>query len=359
MIRRRTLLAGAAALGLMAGATSAFAEDPTKVGFVYLGHPGDHGWTYAHDQGRKALEEHFGDAVEVTIVENVPEGPDSERVIRQLAQGGMDIIFTTSFGYMDPTEKVAADFPDVKFEHATGYKSGPNFANYNARFHEGRYIQGMLAAKMSKTGKIGYIASFPIPEVIMGINATMQGAKSVNPDMEISIIWVSSWFDPGKEADAANALIDQGADVLMQHTDSPAAMTAAQEKGIYAFGQASDMSKFGPDAQLTAIVNNWGPYYIERVQAIKDGTWETGSSWNGFDAGLVEMAPYNATIPADVVAEAEAAVAAIASGELNVFTGPINKQDGSVYLAEGETAELGSLWDMNFYVEGIASEYPQ
>ncbi|MDF2621357.1 MAG: basic rane lipoprotein, partial [Xanthobacteraceae bacterium] len=265
-MRKILSLAVAVTAGLaLAGIGQASAQEKLKAAWVYIGPVGDFGWTYQHDQGRKAVEKEFGDKVETTYVESVPEGPDAERVIEQLARAGNKIIFTTSFGYMEPTLKVAKRHPKVFFEHATGYKRDKNLATYNAKFHEGRYVLGQIAAKMSKTGTVGYIASFPIPEVISGINSLMLGAQSVNPDMKIKVVWVNSWFDPAKEADAAKALIDQGADVISQHTDSPAAMQAAEARGAKAFGQASDMITFGPKAQLTSIVDNWGPYYVKRV----------------------------------------------------------------------------------------------
>ena len=247
-----------------------------KVGFIYLGPVGDFGWTYQHEVARQEMVKALGDKIETTYLENVNEGPDAERSIEQLARTGHKLIFTTSFGYMDPTLKVAKKYPKVMFEHATGFKRAPNMGTYSGRFYEGRYIQGVIAAKMSKKGVLGYIGSFPIPEVISGINATMLGAQTVNPNIKVKIIWVNTWFDPGKEADAAKALVDQGADILMQHTDSPAAMQIAAQRGILAFGQDRDMIKFGPKTQLTSIIDNWGPYYIERAKAVLDGNWKSG-----------------------------------------------------------------------------------
>ncbi|OUS07236.1 BMP family ABC transporter substrate-binding protein [Rhodobacterales bacterium 52_120_T64] len=350
-----TTLAAAAALALGLGG-SAIAQ--TKAGFIYVGPVGDLGWSYEHDQGRQAVVEAFGDAVETTYVESVPEGADAERVMTQMALGGADIIFTTSFGYMDPTLNVAAKFPNVKFEHATGYKRADNVSTYSARFYEGRHVIGLIAGRMTESNTVGYIASFPIPEVVRGINAAYLAAKSVNPDVQFKVVWVYTWFDPGKEADAANALIEQGADVIMQHTDSPAAMTIAEEKGIFAFGQASDMMQFGPTARLSSIIDNWGPYYVERVKAVMDGTWASVDTWDGIAPGMVEIGEFSDRIPADVQAEAQAASDAIAAGTLHPFTGPINKQDGSVWLAAGETADDGTLAGMNFYVEGVEGELP-
>src|SRR5437667_10333895 len=266
----RKILIAATAVMLAAGASlfGASAAEKLKIGFIYLGPIGDLGWTYQHEHARQAMVKEFGDKIETTYLENVPEGPDAERAIEQLVRAGNKLIFTTSFGYMEPTLKVAKKYPNVHFEHATGYKRDKNMSTYSGRFYEGRYIQGIIAAKMSKTGVLGYIGSFPIPEVISGINATILGAQTINPNIKVKIIWANSWFDPGKEADAAKALLDQGADVIMQHTDSPAAMQVAEARHAHAFGQDSDMIKFGPSAQFTAIVNNWGPYYVERVQAV-------------------------------------------------------------------------------------------
>ncbi len=355
----RKLLASLPVLALVLAVGVANAAEKTKVGFVYIGPIGDLGWTFGHNEGRLAVEKAFGDKVKTTYVENVSEGPDAERVIQQLARAGNSIIFTTSFGYMNPTLKVAKRFPKVKFEHATGFKRAANVSTYSARFYEGRHVIGLIAGKMTKTNTIGYIASFPIPEVVRGINAAYLAAKSVNPKVKFKIIWVSSWFDPGKEADAANALIDQGVDVIMQHTDSPAAMKIAEEKGIFAFGQASDMKKFGPTAQLTSIIDNWGPYYISRVKAVMDGTWKSTDTWDGIGAGMVEFAKFSDRIPADVRAMAAKARDDIAAGKLHPFTGPINKQDGSVWLKAGETADDGTLAGMNFYVEGVEGSLPK
>ena len=351
-------LAATAALAVGLGG-AAFAEK-TKVGFVYVGPIGDFGWSYEHDQGRLAVEEAFGDQVETVYAESVPEGADSERVMTQMALDGADLIFTTSFGYMDPTNNVAAKFPDVKFEHATGFKrEHDNVSTYSARFYEGRTVIGHIAGHMTETNTIGYIASFPIPEVIRGINSAYLAAKAVNPDVQMKIVWVFTWFDPGKEADAANALIEQGADVIMQHTDSPAAMTIAEEKGILAFGQASDMKQFGPNARLSSIIDDWAPYYIARTKAVIDGTWEQVDVWDGIKEGMVAIGDFSDKIPADVQASATAIKEGIAAGTIHSFTGPINKQDGSAWLADGETADDGTLLGMNFYVEGIEGDIPQ
>ncbi|MEL6791859.1 MAG: BMP family ABC transporter substrate-binding protein [Pseudomonadota bacterium] len=354
----KTIMGAALGLAMSAGAALAAGHEPVKVGFVYVGPVGDFGWTHTHDLGRKAIEEAFGDKVETSFVENVAEGPDAERVIRQMAQSGHDLIFTTSFGFMNPTVKVAKQFPDVKFEHATGFKRADNVSTYSARFYEGRHVIGLIAGQMTETNTIGYIASFPIPEVVRGINSAYLAAKSVNPDVQFKIVWVNTWFDPGKESEAANALIEQGADIIMQHTDSAAAMTIAEEKGVMAFGQASDMGSFGPTAQLSGIIDQWGPYYVARTQAVMDGTWESMDTWDGIKDGMVEFAPYNESLPKDVVALAEWARLGIMLDKIHPFTGPINKQDGTPWLAEGETASDGDLLGMNFYVEGIDGVLP-
>ena len=326
---------------------------------MYVGPIGDHGWSYQHHQGLEAVKKEFGDKVETTFVENVPEGPDAERVIDQLAANGNKLIITTSFGFMNPTIKVAAKYPDVKFEHMTGYKRADNVATANIRWYESRYVNGILAASASKTGTIGYIASFPIPEVIMGINATYLGAKSVNPNIKFKVIWVSTWFDPGKEADAAKALADQGADVLTQHTDSPAAVKFAEERKIFAIGQASDMSAFGKNAILASAVDNWGPYYIGRVKGVMDGSWKSAEIWGGFNSGMLNLSAYGPGVSADGKAKADAAKAKIAAGELHPFTGPLNKQDGSPFLKAGEKIADKDLSGMNFYVQGIEGTLPK
>src|SRR6056297_1932505 len=353
----RFLASAALALGLAGAAT---AQDKTKVGFIYVGPIGDGGWTYEHDQGRLAVEEHFGDKVETVYQESVPEGADAERAITQMALRGADLIFTTSFGFMDPTVNVAAKFPDVKFEHATGYKTAPNVSTYSARFYEGRAIQGHIAGKMTKSNIVGYIASYPIPEVIRGINAAFIHARKVNPDVQFKIIWAYTWFDPAEEADAATALIEQGADVILQHTDSTAPLAAAEKAGgVIGFGQASDMAEYKPEPRVSSIIDNWAPYYIDRVQAVIDGTWESQDVWHGIGEGMVEIGEITDAVPEDVREAALDLKERIASGEYHPFTGPINKQDGSQWLAEGETADDGTLLGMNFYVEGLEGDIPE
>jgi len=346
----------ALALGL---ATAAVAQDRTKVGFIYVGPIGDGGWTYEHDQARLAVEEHFGDRVETVYQESVPEGADAERAITQMALRGADLIFTTSFGFMEPTLAVAEKFPDVKFEHATGYKTEPNVSTYSARFYEGRAVQGHIAGRMTKSDVIGYIASFPIPEVIRGINAAFLHARKVNPEVEFKIIWAYTWFDPAKEADAATALIEQGADVILQHTDSTAPQAAAENAGdVITFGQASDMAEYAPMPRVSSIIDNWAPYYIDRTQAVIDGTWESQQIWHGIAEGMVEIGDITDAVPADVRDEALALETSIAEGDYHPFTGPIARQDGSAWLAEGEVADDDTLLGMDFYVEGLSGQIP-
>jgi simple sugar transport system substrate-binding protein len=356
----RKILMGAATLllALGAGTLAASAADKLKVGFIYLGPVGDFGWTYQHEVGRRELVKELGDKIETTYLENVNEGPDAERSIEQLARTGHKLIFTTSFGYMDSTLKVAKKYPDVHFEHATGYKRDKNMATYSARWYEGRYIQGVIAAKMSKAGVLGYIGSFPIPEVVSGINATILGAQSVNPNIKVKIIWVNTWFNPGKEADAAKALLDQGADVIMQHTDSPAAVEIAANRGAYALGQDSDMIKFGPKTQLTAIIDNWGPYYVERTKLQLDGKWTSGDVWGGLKSKMFLMAPYT-NMPDDVKKLAIDTEAAIADGTLHPFKCPLVDQSGKTVECKGGThLEDGQILGMNYYVKGIDDKLP-
>ena len=355
-------LAVAAAAALASGpalAESHSSGEPLKIGFVYVGPIGDGGWTYEHEQGRLAVVEEFGDQVETVYQESVPEGADAERALTQMALQGADLIFTTSFGYMDATVAVAEKFPDVKFEHATGYKRADNVGTYSARFYEGRAVQGLIAGNLTESNKIGYIASFPIPEVIRGINSAYIHAKKANPDVEFSVVWAYTWFDPAKEADAAKALIEQGADVILQHTDSTAPQAAAAEAGdVYTFGQASDMSEYAPMPRVSSIIDNWAPYYIDRVGAVIDCTWESDDTWDGIGPGMVGIGEITDAVPEEVKAEAEALRDSIAAGDYHPFTGPLKKQDGSDWLAEGETADDGTLLGMNFYVEGLSGEIP-
>jgi basic membrane protein A len=346
-----------AAIGLVASLTASAAE-PLQVGFVYVGPIGDHGWSYQHEQGRLALQAKLGDKVKTSYVENVAEGADAERVIRGMAKDKYDLIFTTSFGYMNPTLKVAKQFPKVTFEHATGYKQDKNLGTYMARTYEGRYVSGFLAAKMTKTKKVGYVASFPIPEVIRDINAIQLALNKYNPGTEMKVVWVNSWFDPGKEADAANALIDQGVDVIFQHTDSPAPIQTAERRGVYAVGYASDMAHFGPKAVLASIVNNWAPHYLATAQAVIDGTWKSQDFWGGLNDETVQL-PISDVVPAPVKAEAEQLVVSIKSGAFKPFTGPIKDQAGALKIPEGSSASNAELASMNYYVEGLTAQMPK
>lgn len=349
-------LALAAAMSL---SSSVLAEDPMKVGFVYVGPIGDHGWSYQHDQGRLAVEEHFGDKVETTYVENVSEGADAERTIRRLAQAGNDMIFTTSFGFMNPTARVAKEFPDVTFEHATGYKRAENLGTYLSLTYEGRYVTGTAAGLVTESNTLGYIASFPIPEVIRDINSVYLSAKKVNPDVELKVVWVNTWFDPAKEADAANALMDQGVDVIVQHTDSPAPLIAAGKRGNWGVGQASDMRQFGPDAHLLSVVDDWAPYYIDRVQAVMDGTWKSEDHWGGMDEGLIKVVGISDRLTDEQRAKVDEVKNAIIAGEFHPFTGPIKDQSGEIRIPEGETATQEQLATMDWYAEGMTAVLPK
>lgn len=355
------LVTGLAA-GACISALSTFtvqAADPLKVGFVYVGPVGDHGWSYQHDQGRKSVEAEFGDKVQTTYVENVAEGADAQRVIYNLAKTGHKLIFTTSFGFMNPTLKVAKQFPDVVFEHATGYKLAKNLGTYISTTFEGRYVAGYVASQVTKSNKIGYIASFPIPEVIRDINAVQLALNKYNPDAELKVIWVNSWFDPGKEADAANAMMDQGVDVILQHTDSPAAMQAAERRGAYAVGQASDMSSFGPNAHLLSVVDEWAPHYINTVKAVMDGTWTSKANVEGMKEGAIVIPSFNESIPADVTSHAKELIAGIKDGSVYPFNGPIKNKAGEIVVAEGERLNYEELEKMSWYVEGIDSDIPK
>ncbi|MGN6470103.1 MAG: BMP family ABC transporter substrate-binding protein [Rhizobiaceae bacterium] len=353
----KKLLFALTATAAMAVAANAYAAGKFKACWVYTGPIGDFGYSYQHEQGRQEVIKELGDKVDTTYLENVNEGPDAERAFERLAREHCNIIFGTSFGFMDAELKVAKRFPKVMFEHATGFKMAKNMGIYNARFYEGRYVMGQIAAKMSKTGIAGYIVSFPIPEVVMGINSFMLGAQSVNPNFKAKIVWVNTWFDPGKEADAAKALFDQGADIITQHTDSTAALQVAEERHKLGFGQSSDMIKFAPHAQLTANTDNWGPYYVSRVKAAMDGTWKPDNVWLGIKDDAVKLAPFT-NMPDDVKAMAEATKQKIAGG-WNPFTGPVYKQDGSQWLKDGEVADDKTLLGMNFYVKGVDDKLPK
>jgi len=356
-MNRRTLLAAALLASL--ATLSAHAADPLKVAFVYVGPVGDAGWTYAHEQGRLAMEKALAGKVVTTYVENVPEGADAERVIRKLAADGNKLVFTTSFGFMNPTEKVAKAFPNVVFEHATGFKLAKNLGVYETRQYEGTYLQGVIAAKMSKSGTIGFVGSFPVPEVIRNINAYTLGAQSVNPAIKTKVVWINSWYDPAKERQAAETLIAQGADVLTQNTDSPATLQVAQEKGKYAFGWDSDMARFAPKAHLTATTNSWGDFYTRTAQAVIAGTWKSAEVHGGLMEGMVKMSPLNAVIPADTAKLFETKKAAIIGGKIKPFQGPLKDQSGAVKVAAGSEMSLADLKGMNWYVQGVEGTIPK
>lgn len=343
-----------AALLLPAAALSnaAPAQTPLNIGFVYVSPIGDLGWTTQHDIARKQVEKALGNKVTTKYVENVPEGADAERVIRDLVQQGSKLVITSSFGYMNPTLKVAKQFPNVKFIHVTGYKTAPNVATTNARFYEGRYLAGVLAGKMSKSNVAGYVAAFPIPEVLQGINAFTLGMRSVNPKAQVKIVWVNSWFDPGKERDATITLMGQGADIVTHHTDSTAVVQAAQEKGKYAIAYHSDMAKFGPKSQLAAVTHHWGKYYTKQAQMVLDGTWKSSMTWGGLKDGMVKLEGLNSSVPASVKQLVLEKEDAIMTGKLNPFTGPLKDNTGKVRLASGTLDDAG-LNKMDYFVEGV------
>lgn len=349
----------AAAAPAAAPAAAAPAADPLKVAFVYIGPVGDAGWTFAHDKGRKAVEEKFGDKVKTTFVENIPESAaDAERVFRQLATDGNKLIFGTSFGYMEAMLKVAKEFPEVKFEHATGFKTADNLAQYDVRTYEGAYLAGVVAGKLSKSGKLGVVASVPIPEVIRNIDSFTLGARSVNPKATTAVVWVNKWFDPGKEREAATTLIGQGVDVLMQNTDSAAVVQTAQEKGVYAFGWDSDMTSFGPKAHLAASMINWGVYYTARVQAVLDGSWKSSTSWIGLKENGIDLAAFNPELPADVKSLVEERKKGIIDGSAPIWKGPIKDNAGKEVLGKDAVADDGFLHGIKFYVDGVDGKVP-
>lgn len=355
------LSSGAAALGLAALAgTSAFAQGastPLKIGFVYVGPIAEAGWTTQHDRGRRQMEQALAGKVVTSYVEKVAEGADAERVIRDLAAQGSQLIFTTSFGYMDPTIRVARQFPKVIFEHATGYKTAPNVGIYNARFYEGRYLAGIVAGRMTSSNVAGYVAAFPIPEVLQGINAFTMGMRAVNPKAELKVVWTSSWYDPGRERDAANTLMNQGADVLTHHTDSTATVSAAEEKGRYSIGYHSDMSKFGPKGELTAVSHHWGDYYTRVARSVIDGTWKPASVWGGIKDGFVRLEPFNAVVPADVRKQVEQRQADIVAGRFHPFSGRIVDSAGKVRQESGTMGDE-ALNRMDYYVQGVQGQLP-
>ena len=342
-----------------AAVASAPKAEPLKAAWVYVGPVGDAGWTFAHDLGRKAVEAEYGDKIKTTFVEKVPEGPDAERVIRDLAQQGNKIIFATSFGYMEPMLKVAKDFPDVKFEHATGYKTADNMRVYDARFYQDTYLAGMIAGKMTKTNTLGFVGSFPIPEVLRNINAFTLGAQAVNPKIKTKVVWVSTWFDPPKESEAAQTLINGGADVLLQNTDSTAVLQTADKAGKYAFGWDSDMSAFGGKAHLGSAIVDWSNYYKKSIKEVMDGSWKgnTVTRW-GVAEGQNDLIKISDAVPADVKAKVDEVKAGMKAGTFEVFTGPIKDSTGKERLAKGTAADDDWRGKIDFYVKGVEGKIP-
>ncbi|WP_119291680.1 BMP family ABC transporter substrate-binding protein [Azohydromonas sediminis] len=332
--------------------------EPLKAAWVYVGPVGDAGWTFAHDQGRKAVEAHFGDKVVTTFVEKVPEGADAERVIRDLAQQGNKIIFATSFGFMEAMLKVAAEFPDVKFEHATGYKTADNMRIYDASFYQDTCMAGVIAGHMTKTNTLGFVGSFPIPEVLRNINAFMLGAQSVNPKVKMKVVWVNTWFDPPKEADAAQSLVNQGADVLLQNTDSTAVLQTAEKNGKYAFGWDSDMSAFAPNAHLASAVVNWGPYYIKAIEELMNGTWKVERTVWGVKEGLNDLIKIADIVPEAAKKRIEEIKAGLKDGSFEPFTGPIVDNTGKERLAKDQKADRAWKDSVDFFVKGIEGKVP-
>lgn len=351
--------ASAAAPASAASAAAANAAGgPLKIGFIYVGPVGDGGWTFAHDNGRKAVEAEFGDKVQTSIVESVPEGPDAERVARDLAGQGNQLIFATSFGFMDPTLKAAKDFANVKFEHATGYKTAANFAAYDSRTYEGAYMAGVLAGYMTKTNTLGVVASVPIPEVIRNINSFTLGAQSTNPNIKTRVVWVNNWFDPPKETEAATALINGGADVLFQNTDSSAVLQTAEKMGKRGFGWDSDMTQYGPKAHIASAVINWGPYYVKTVRDVLDGKWQPGQSWWGVKEGAIDLVGIASDVPQAAQEKLATVKAGLKDGSFAIWKGPIADQSGKEVLAQDQVADDKFLQGINFYVKGVEGTVP-
>ncbi len=340
----------AVTVALLLGTSTGFAKD-LKVGFVYVSPIGDAGWSYAHDLGRQAIE--AMDGVKTSYVEAVPEGPDSERVILNMARKGYDIVFAASFGYMDPMLKVAKQFPKVVFMHCSGFKMAENMGNYFGRMYQARYLSGIIAGGMTKSNTIGYVAAFPIPEVIRGINAFTLGVQSVNPKATVRVVWTKTWYDPATEKEAAKSLLDVGADVIAQHQDSPGPQEAAQEKGVYSIGYNSDMTALAPKSHLTAPIWNWAPYYKSVVESVKNGTWKAESAWPGLAEGIVDLAPFNTMVPQKLQDKVATAKASIISGDLKVFAGPIKDQKGTVKVAARTVLSDKELLGMTWFVHGV------
>jgi len=350
--------AAAPAAGGASEAAAAPSSEPLKVAFAYVGPVGDAGWTYAHDQARQAVQAEFGDKIVTSYVENVPEAADAERVLRDMVGQGNTLIFGTTFGYMEPMLKVAADNPEVKFEHATGFKTAPNMRTYDSRTYEGAYMAGVIAGAMTKTKQLGVVGSIPIPEVIRNINAFTLGAQSVTPDVVTRVVWVNKWFDPPKEGEGAQSLLNGGADVLFQNTDSSAVLQTAEKAGKFAFGWDSDMSKFGPEAHLASAIINWAPYYKKAVQDVLDGTWQTGSVWWGVKEGAIDIVSISDKVPAEVKTKVEGIKAGLADGSFVIWKGPLMAQDGKELLKDGEVADDKFLSGISFYVKGVEGQVP-
>jgi basic membrane protein A and related proteins len=338
---------------LGACATAKAPTEKLKVAFIYIGQPGDLGWTYEHDKGRLMLEEALGDQIETITIPDVPEGPDAEKTIRDVVEAGAKVVFTTSFGYMDPTATVAADYPDVVFEHCSGYVTSDNMATYFGRIYQPRYLSGLVAGSFLEEGFIGYVGAFPIPEVVRGINAFTLGVREVNPDATVRVVWTNTWYDPVIEREAAVALLDEGAELIAQHQDTTEPQKAAAEAGKLSIGYDSDMAQFVGDTVLTSPVWNWGTYYTATVQAVLDGTWETHSYWGGLEDDVVKLADFSPLVGEDVRALVDAEKAELVSGATDVFCGPINDQNGELKVAEGECMADGDMLGMDWFVEGV------
>lgn len=355
-LNRRTLLAMAMSFTVAASAQTAA---PLKIGIIYNTPIADLGWNFQHHSGIQAMEKVFGSKVKVEYVENVNEGPDAERVIRQLAQNGNQLIFTPSFGYMEPTLRVAKEFPKIVFANGTGYKQADNVASYSAKFYEARYLLGVTAGYLSKSGIAGYVAAFPIPEVLQGINAFTVGMRSVNPKAEVKVVWVNTWFDPGKETQATTALINSGADVLTNHTNSPAVVMEAEAKGKYSFGYQSNMAKLAPKGQLSAVVHNWGPYYTKTVGDVLAGKWKSSDTWGSYADGYLQIAPLNAAVPKDVKDKITKLESDLKAGKVMPFGGPIKDNENRERVAAGTTMATTDMQKMDYYVMGVTGKVPK
>jgi simple sugar transport system substrate-binding protein len=352
----RLAAASAAAATLPAWAAD---DKPLKVGWIYVGPVGDGGWTFAHDNGRKAVEKKFGDRVQTVFVENVPEGPDTERVARDLVSQGCGLIFGTSFGFMNPMLKVAKDHPNVKFEHCTGYKTAKNLRTYEARNYEGAYLSGLIAGALSQTGKMGHVATVPIPEVLRNLNSFALGARAVNPKASLQVVWLNEWHNPPKEVEAATSLINAGADVLFQNTDSSAVLNTAESRGKHAFGWNAPMSHYGPKAHLGSSIIDWAPYYTHAVEQALDGSWAVGpNQWWGVKEGAIDLVDVPDSVPADVRERMEKAKAGLKDGSFAIWTGPIKDNTGKEVLADGKVADDDFLKAIQFYVEGVEGKVP-